>query len=571
MPDSQPQKKKRVALVWLWNFLVPGLGVGTIYACGTGALGILFWFWVLELFLTRLDVVLFASAAMSVWGTIEVTRQNHAIEFEENLDVVATLPGTMASVDNLIDKVSKGLVSAIEDGDSIYALDTLERKAREAELRLKSIDEKLNTRSKAQGDENTGDSLAAELPESLGLVQSPGSEYCFDKQPDAVIGGEVSSGLMSFAPLFETVEDGEGLSLPLGKEPEPLSSTRSSLSSGANQSLFFSPPAEEVNPNEEAIRAWLDTGGGASQSNSVEEAASGEDTCSDFDGVSANLESVSAIVEAESLEIQREPSVLFDTAGAEFAPLDVVSDEHSFDAGASDFEPLSEVSESEPVVEVFTDFVQASMQPGVALEPAEPSEQASPAVAAPPGSEFREPVDSSKLSVDGESSFLRESSSVLDNTSSTAVFESSPQEGFDDIPATLFVAGLDTPFATSATFDSPAAPSGNGPSFEASSSTGFFNFLSEEDREVTEFVDKLANTIGSATSPQPAIDSSFEFSIPNFESSFSFDFSNALSDVAAEKDSAGTASKGSRHCQRCGSDRQSEFSFCLKCGISFPT
>lgn len=560
---------------------MPGLGLGTLYACGTGALGILFWFWVLELFLTRLDVVLLASAAMSIWGTIEVTRQNHAIDFEEDLDVAATLPGTMAAVDNLMDKVSKGLVSAIEDGDTVYALDTLEKKAREAELRLKSIEDKLNTSTEEPVDEITGNSLAA-APESLGLTLNSGGEYNFDKQPDAAIAGEVSSGLMSFAPLFETVEDGEGLSLPLGKEPEPLPSGRSSLPSGANLTLFFSPPVEEVNPNEEAIRSWLDTGGGATQSNSVEESSSVEDACQSFDGVRANIESVGiidgldqpadgAVAEAENAEAEREPSSVFDALGAEFAPLDVVSDASCFDAGASDFEPLSDLSQPEPVAEVFTDLVQASMPPEVELESAEPCEQVSPAVAPQSIAEFTERIESSEININGESSFLLESSSVPEDVTSTVAFESSGGEVLDDIPATLLVAGLDSPFESTAMSATPVTPSRNEPGFEASSSVDFFNSLSEEDRKVTEFVDKLANTIGSATSPQPTIDSSFEFSIPNFESSFSFDFSNALSDVAAEKDTASTASKGSKHCQRCGSDRQSEFSFCLKCGISFST
>lgn len=542
MSDSQPYQKKKILRVWFLNFILPGFGLGTLYACGTGAMGILFWVWLLELVFCRLDLILFMSVALSVWGTAEVARKNQAIEFEEQLDGVRTLPGTIAAVDNLIDHVSKGLVSSINDDDqTVYALDTLEKKAREAELRLKSLEQKLNTQqSKEQADDITGKTLDR-LPEALGADPLNASGLSSDggsklDKPTAVP-GMAASGLMSFAPLFETVEDQDGISLPLGKEPEPLPAAGPSQRSAAERTISFAPHgSDDPSANEDAIRAWLDTKGGATQAYTVPTTGDVEEASvqSEYAPDPSLSDQPIFVVGASELE-QPAPEVTLETQG--------LSDEVAFDTPRSNNEDAPE----RPGTLTLSDL----------MEPIESSEITEPAELV--ATEIAEPA---------APAFALEST-VSESVAPTVSFESSFKSELE--PSTLSVAGLDTPFeATSMSNSTSSMPTGTTssvPAFETASVTDYTDFLSEKDRKVTDFVDKLANTIGSASAPQPTIDSAFEFSIPNFESSFSFDFSNALSDVA-EKDTA-NAAKGSKHCQRCGSDRQSDFSFCLKCGISF--
>lgn len=542
MADSQPYQKKKISRVWLLNFMLPGFGLGTIYACGTGCTGILFWVWLLEFAFMRFDVLLFMTVAMSIWGTVEVARLNQAIDFEEELDTARTLPGTIAAVDNLIDHVSKGLVSAIEDDDqTVYALDTLEKKAREAELRLKSIEQKLNTQlGKEQADEITGAALE-ELPESLGAAA-----HKLEKAPETAVPGMAASGLMSFAPLFETVEDQDGISLPLGKEPVPLPMSRSAQPAGADQAISFAPHhADDDNQNEEAIRAWLDTRSGATQAYTVPTTPDDEKAPVEPEDAHATALSDQPIfvVGASELEEPAPAEVTLETKG--------LNDDVAFETPGFKIE----VAPEPPQTPTLSDL----------LEPLESSEIAAPELSLESTESTERPAPE-----------LAPESVAADNVAPTVSFESSCKSELDEVPSTLSVAGLDTPFeATSMSNDTTSSSTGT-TSFVSGfepSATDYTDFLNEKDRKVTDFVDKLANTIGSASAPQPTIDSAFEFSLPNFESSFSFDFSNALAD-GTEKDTtyeANAGAKSSKHCQRCGSDRQSDFSFCLKCGISFST
>lgn len=556
MPDSQPFKKKKISRVWLLNFILPGFGLGTIYACGTGCMGILFWVWLLECFFMRLDVLLFMTVAMSIWGTVEVARLNQAVDFEEELDAARTLPGTIAAVDNLIDHVSKGLVSAIEDDDqTVYALDTLEKKAREAELRLRSIEAKLNTQSKDQADDVTGAALD-KLPEALGadpLSLSATGAGNLDKP--AAAPGIAASGLMSFAPLFETVEDQDGISLPLGKEPVPLPISRSPYPSGAEQAISFEPHHfEDDNQNEEAIRAWLDTRGGATQAYTVPATPAVEKAPAEPEDapVAALPNQPIFVVGAPEFDEPAPPEVTLETRG--------LNDDVALETGGLSSEGAFGTPEFNNVDAPETVTLSDLMEP---LESSEIGKAVEPEFA----------LQSSEITTPAEREFVLEST-VSENVAPTVPFESSFKSELEEVPSTLSVAGLDTPFeATSMSNGTTSLSTGTTgfvPGFEPSA-TDYADFLSEKDRKVTDFVDKLANTIGSASAPQPTIDSAFEFSLPTFESSFSFDFSNALAD-GTEKDKsyeANAASKSSKHCQRCGSDRQSDFSFCLKCGISF--
>lgn len=568
MPDSRPYQKKQIFKVWLLNFIVPGFGMGTLYACGTGALGILFWFWVLELFFMRLDVVLFVSVAMSVWGTIEVVRQNQAIEFEEELDAARMLPGTMAAVDNLIDNVSKGLVFAIEDDRTVYALDTLEKKAREAELRLKSIEEKLHAQAKDQTDDITGITLD-KLPETLG-----GEPSSFEKPPETGV-GTAASGLMSFAPLFETVEDQHGLSLPVGKEPEPLPAARSSQRSGEKPTLSFAPhDSGDHNENEDAIRVWLDTSGGASHACTVPGTTDLEESSAELqEAVEQDAASSINLLEPDVAPVAAPPAPIFVVGASEFeSPESALETQGLNDQTSLEPSGFSEQAQPEAALEPTTSSTAESevatetSEPGEYWEPSGTPKAGETALKAPTHDDLMKPLESQEITEAGQAFVLE--SSVPDNVMPNVSFESSFNSNLDEVSSNLSVAGLDTPFEASAMSTVPTSSATFASSLESNSSTGFTDFLTEKDRKVTDFVDKLANTIGGATAPQPTVDSPFEFSLPDFESSFSFDFSNALADVA-EKDTANTASKSSKHCQRCGSDRQSDFSFCLKCGISF--
>ena len=102
--------------------------------------------------------------------------------------------------------------------------------------------------------------------------------------------------------------------------------------------------------------------------------------------------------------------------------------------------------------------------------------------------------------------------------------------------------------------------------------------LQTEER-VQEFVSKLGDTVGTSYQQEPLTKPSFDLSFPAFEQPrFSFDFSSALSSdpMSFSPDSSSTVPSteskpnvNPQHCPRCGSAKQSDFSFCLRCGISF--
>ncbi|MCA9804506.1 MAG: hypothetical protein KC777_21195, partial [Cyanobacteria bacterium HKST-UBA02] len=57
----------------------------------------------------------------------------------------------------------------------------------------------------------------------------------------------------------------------------------------------------------------------------------------------------------------------------------------------------------------------------------------------------------------------------------------------------------------------------------------------------------------------------YNFELPSFETDFKFDFGNSLE---LGKTQSG-APAGQDHCQRCGASVQTDFAFCLSCGLSF--
>jgi hypothetical protein len=93
--------------------------------------------------------------------------------------------------------------------------------------------------------------------------------------------------------------------------------------------------------------------------------------------------------------------------------------------------------------------------------------------------------------------------------------------------------------------------------------------------QVQNFMGKLGDTVGTTYQQEPVATPSFDLSFPQFEApKFSFDFSSALENFssgttfAAEK-KEGPSQSSQDECQRCGSAKQSDFAFCLGCGISF--
>jgi len=95
------------------------------------------------------------------------------------------------------------------------------------------------------------------------------------------------------------------------------------------------------------------------------------------------------------------------------------------------------------------------------------------------------------------------------------------------------------------------------------------------EQQVQGFIDKLGDTVGTSYQQEPLAAPSFDLSFPKFEApTFNFDFKSSF---AAEPTSAlfttekneSKSNTPAETCQRCGSAKQSDFSFCLSCGISF--
>lgn len=71
---KKPAKSKSVWLVWLFN-LVPGLGLGFLYATGTRGLPVLIFCWFVELFLFKSAVIQAVYFTLSLLGTLCIVSQ----------------------------------------------------------------------------------------------------------------------------------------------------------------------------------------------------------------------------------------------------------------------------------------------------------------------------------------------------------------------------------------------------------------------------------------------------------------------------------------------------------------
>lgn len=95
-------------------------------------------------------------------------------------------------------------------------------------------------------------------------------------------------------------------------------------------------------------------------------------------------------------------------------------------------------------------------------------------------------------------------------------------------------------------------------------------------QQIEHFFQKLGDTVGTSYQQEPFSKPSFDISYPAIEPpDFSFDFSAALqtdfsSPVgSSEKPESKPENPQEEQCHRCGSARHSDFSFCLRCGLSF--
>ncbi len=137
--DAFQNERKSILTVWILNLLLPGVGLGTMYAAGGACLPILMAAWVYQLFAMNLQVAIQCYVVLSVIGTVSVV--THNVSFDERQRRALNM--LQSKNDQPVD--SDAPVSS--HSSEVRALDTLERKVRQAEQILarhndeKSLDE----------------------------------------------------------------------------------------------------------------------------------------------------------------------------------------------------------------------------------------------------------------------------------------------------------------------------------------------------------------------------------------------------------------------------------------------
>ncbi|MDZ4834968.1 MAG: hypothetical protein SGJ27_14420 [Candidatus Melainabacteria bacterium] len=139
----------------------------------------------------------------------------------------------------------------------------------------------------------------------------------------------------------------------------------------------------------------------------------------------------------------------------------------------------------------------------------------------------------------------------------------------DNFSEPIFTLGVDTELPPSALDGSSESTKG-----DTVADQKFALSIAQSPEQVQKFFDKLGETVGTSYQQERLSKPSFDISFPSFESpNFSFDFSSALnsdfSSIAGTNQGEPDQPVDTDKCQRCGAIKQTDFSFCLGCGISF--
>lgn len=139
---TKTEKKKSIVLVWILNMILPGLGVGYLYAVGVGALGIrtlspLFLVYLMQGIWHCRAVSVASYFALSILGTVYIVMRNLSVGVDDR----QLKPAATDDEQKLVGAVkpqepSPVGVDAPDSDNTHFALDTLELKAREAQRRL---------------------------------------------------------------------------------------------------------------------------------------------------------------------------------------------------------------------------------------------------------------------------------------------------------------------------------------------------------------------------------------------------------------------------------------------------
>ncbi len=445
--DGFENERKSILYVWILNLLLPGVGLGTMYAGGSACLPILIAAWVYQLFALNLHVAIQCYIFLSVVGTFWAIANN--VRFEERQR--QALKALQSKADLRLSSEDSVTTSAEE----IHALDTLERKVRQAEKILaQHREEELNSVS------NEGQSVLLPKPSELHVLWTDKSSANAERH--------------HLAELHSASDEVESGSLPKPSEL-PVMWTGNSSANAERHGLAEPPTAQSVEPS----------------------------------GAAATVES--------SIEIDKNQDLIRVQGVAEF-PLESKwrqQPQVQQPPGSMEQPPVQTECPTSPLAEPTVE------QPPVRIESPDPL-LAEPIVEQPP------------VQIKSPTPLLAESADLVRSGKSELPSDSASAES---VPTTA------------------------------------------SESQVQGFMQTLGDTVGTTYQQTPFPQPSFDFSFQRFEApNYTFDFTGALeqphSTEALEQShstssSSAKSSTAKENCPHCNSPKHPEFSFCLRCGVSF--
>ncbi|MBX9669694.1 MAG: zinc ribbon domain-containing protein [Candidatus Obscuribacterales bacterium] len=453
--DAFQNERKSILTVWILNLLLPGVGLGTMYAAGASCLPILMGAWVYQLVSMNLQVAIQCYVFLSVAGTIAAIHHNekYAERQQRALDLLQSKNDQSAESEQLVDAQQT----------EVHALDTLERKVRQAEQIL----------ARRQDEDSLEESSSLVLPKSSEIQAS----WVDLNNANTLKGaGEREDGYLS----------------------DPLRQSPINVPSRFANGFLKTPSLDSA----ETPHALSGDGTDMALSKDAKIAVSGLDVAaSGLDVFSSNdtTKSIDAITGRSDSAVEKGPSTAQPEPPLTQVPAMETTQPAAYGFGTIDVHEPVEVS-----------FATQAQPPAPPAQPRPPLQIPPPAL---------EPVAPSHS------------------------------------PAPLWAESLD--LVTSEKSDLPSSPPATEPPANATES------------QVQGFMQTLGDSVGTSYQQTPYPQPSFDFSYQRFEApNFTFDFTGALEEPQSTSSSQ-KQNNAKGDCPNCKSPKQPEFSFCLRCGVSF--